>query len=106
LLDQSRRLNGNFRRSIVIDYSPDGYKAASSAHVVAADGDRKRMRNRVRKLSDMLAIEFVHGRMGIADLYWDSDEERLHDPADQGDSFSIEHVFSIRVRRLGSNLGS
>src|SRR5262249_5766471 len=106
LLDQSRRLNGNFRRAIMIDYSPEGYKAASTAHVVVADGDRKRMRNRVRNLSEMLAIEFVHGRMAIADLYWDRHEECLHDPAGHGDPVSIEHVFSIRVRRLGSSLAS
>jgi len=106
LLDQSRRLNGNFRRAMVIDYSPDGYKAASTAHVIAADGDRKRMRNRVRTLSEMLAIEFVHGRMGIVNLYWDNDEERLHDPTEPGDSLSIEHVFSIRVRRFSSRFGA
>ena len=102
LLDQSRRLNGNFRRAMVIDYSPEGYAAASCAHVIAADGDRKRMRNRVRKLSEMLAIEFVHGRMGIVNLYWDADEERLHDPAEPGHAFSIEHVFSMRVDRSTS----
>jgi hypothetical protein len=106
LLDQSRKLNGNFRRAMVIDYSPEGYMAASASHVIAADGDRKRMRNRVRKLSDMLAIEFVHGRMGIVSLYWDTDAERLHDPAEQVASLSIEHVLSMRVRRLASTLGS
>jgi hypothetical protein len=99
VLDQSRRLNGNFRRAIVMDYSPDGYSAASAAHVIAADGDRKRMRHRVRRLSEMLAIEFVHGRMGILNLYWDSGEKRLHDPAELQDSLSIEHVFSMDVRR-------
>src|SRR4029078_11541649 len=75
LLAQSRRLNGNFRRAMVIDYSAEGYTAASAVHVIAADGDRRRMRNRVRKLSQMLAIEFVHGRMGIPNLYWDANKE-------------------------------
>ena len=103
VVDQSRRLNGNFRRAMVIDYSPEGYSAASAAHVIAADGDRKRMRNRVRKLSEMLAIEFVHGRMGIVNLYWDTDEERLHDPAEPGHALSIEHVFSMRVHRSSSS---
>jgi hypothetical protein len=103
LLEQSRRLNGNFRRGMVIDYSRDGYTAASAAHVIAADGDRKRMRNRVQRLSQMLAIEFVHGRMGIMNLYWCADKATLHDPAEQGDSFSIEHVFSMRVRRSSSS---
>jgi hypothetical protein len=96
LLAQSRRLNGNFRRAIVIDYSAEGYTAASAAHVIVADGDRRRMRNRVRKLSQMLAIEFVHGRMGILNLYWDADQERLHDPLQPSDPPPIEHVFSIR----------
>ena len=96
LLAQSRRLNGNFRRAIVMNYSADGYTAASAAHVIAADGDRRRLRNRVRKLSQMLAIEFVHGRMGIPNLYWDADKERLHDPLEQADPLPIEHVFSIR----------
>ena len=96
LLAQSRRLNGNFRRAIVMDYSAEGYTAASAAHVIAADGDRRRMRNRVRKLSQMLAIEFVHGRMGILNLFWDADKERLHDPLEPSDPLPIEHVFSIR----------
>jgi len=96
LLAQSRRLNGNFRRAIVMDYSAEGYTAASATHVIAADGDRRRMRNRVRKLSQMLAIEFVHGRMGILNLYWDANKERLHDPLEQADPLPIEHVFSIR----------
>jgi hypothetical protein len=96
LLAQSRRLNGNFRRAIVMDCSAEGYTAASAVHVIAADGDRRRMRNRVRKLSQMLAIEFVHGRMGILNLYWDANKEWLHDPLEQADPLLIEHVFSIR----------
>jgi hypothetical protein len=100
LLDQARKLNGNFRRAIVIDYSPNGYGAASAAHVIAADGDRKRMRNRMRRLSDMLAIEFVHCRMGEMNLYWDSDNAILRDPSEHSESLSLDHVFSTRVRRL------
>ena len=79
-----------------MDYSAEGYTAASAAHVIVADGDRRRMRNRVRKLSQMLAIEFVHGRMGILNLYWDANKEGLHDPLEPAAPFPIEHVFSIR----------
>jgi hypothetical protein len=100
LLDQARKLNGNFRRAIIVDYSPNGYRAASAAHVIAADGDRKRMRNRIRTLSDMLAIEFVHCRMGVTNLYWDSDNAILRDPDGHSESLSLGHVLSTHVRRL------
>jgi hypothetical protein len=100
LLDQARKLNGNFRRAIVIDYSPNGYNAASATHVIAADGDRKRMRNRIRKLSDMLAIEFVHCRMGLMNLYWDFDNAILRDPIGHSKPLSVDHVLSTHVRRL------
>jgi hypothetical protein len=99
LLAQARRLNGNFRRAIVMDYSAEGYTAASAVHVIAADGDRRRMRTRVRKLSQMLAIEFVHGRMGNLYLNLDANKEGLHDPLEQADPLAIEHVFSIRCRK-------
>jgi hypothetical protein len=82
LLEEARKFSTNFRQAIVIDYSPSGYKAASAAHVAAANGDRKRLRQRMRKLSDVLAIDFVHGRMGVSG------------PVE----VEVSYVFSTRIR--------
>ena len=82
LLEEARKFSTNFRQAIVIDYSPTGYKAASAAHVAAANGDRKRLRQRMRKLSDILAIDFVHGRMGVPGPI----------------EVDVSYVFSTRIR--------
>ncbi len=99
LLDAARSLGPNFRRGIVIDYSPAGFSAACAAHVVAANADRKRLRQRMRKLSDMIGIDFVHGRMGLSGLYWDPDTASLYDPETGRSNVVINHVFLTRVQK-------
>jgi hypothetical protein len=86
LVDRARGVDGNFRRAVVIDYSSRGYYAASIAHVLAANGDRRRMRHRMRKLDEVLGIDFVHCRMGLAGV--DCSDLRLR------------HVLSTRIRRV------
>jgi hypothetical protein len=97
LVERARTLDGNFRRSVVIDYSAEGYHAASIAHVLAANGDRRRMRHRMRKLDEILGIDFVHCRMGLTGLYWDVQKATLMDPAGSGPDLRVKHVLSTVV---------
>lgn len=81
LKEQAALLSSNPHKAIVVDYSPNGYKACLAIHAAKANGDRHKLKSRqFRRLADLLGNDFLDCHIGLTDLYYDSDKEILFDP--------------------------
>ena len=63
---------------IVVDYRPGSYMAANGPDVLAAGGNRNKLKaNQARPLGDLLADEFVPCKLGAIGTRYDPEQEEL-----------------------------
>ena len=101
LFEQARSLVGQSDSAIVIDYSPEGYKAIPVREVIIADGNRERIRPEDDKsLAEVLGDEFVGCRRGDRGMYWEPETERLVVHGEETSDLLPEQLILNRIERL------
>lgn len=101
LLGQARDLLAQSPSAIVIDYSEKGYRAFAASDVVAANGNRRRIKARHNKpLAEVLGDEFVRCTRGDRGLRWEPEEERLIVGGERESEFIPQHFIGNKIERL------
>ena len=101
LLHQAQTLLMQSRSAIVISYSSRGYQAIAARDVVAADGNRRRVRRMANKsLAEVLGDEFVWCKRGDMGLYWEPERERLMVDSELASDFRPGRFIGTTIQRL------
>lgn len=100
LLDQVRQMERTGHSTIVIDFRPRAYLAVEAIDVVLAHGTRKRLRHgAIRKLGEVLGVDFLQCRIGVVGMFWDPKTEALYSQAEHRLDLLLGHVIHTVVRR-------
>jgi len=86
--------------SVVLNYRPDGFFAVPADLVYHADGDwRKLPPDSIRPLEVALAEEFLYCRLGVEDVFYDSDSKTLYYPSwvSPHKNMTYRHVITTKV---------
>jgi len=101
LLEQARDLLTQSPSAIVIDYSEKGYRAFAASDVVAANGNRRKIRHGNNKaLAQVLGDEFVGCTRGDLGLYWEPERERLIVSGETVSDLVPEQFIGTRIERM------
>jgi hypothetical protein len=79
LAEQARNMARTAHGGIVVDYTPNGYSACDIRDVIEFRGNRKAVNGagKMNRLGQVLAHDFLDCRVGVRDLYYDSDIKRF-----------------------------
>jgi hypothetical protein len=82
LTRQAKDMLNTVGGGIVIDYTPNGYKACEIAHVIETHGNRRAVdrAGHLEPLGQLLAHRFLDCQVGIQGLYYDDQNEKFLQP--------------------------
>jgi len=101
LREQAAQLADQPDKAIVVDYSPDGYRACSAVDAMRAEGNRRRLNSaQFKHLGEYLGEDFLRCRIGVIGLYYDPETETLFNPTESVTLEEGANVISTEVRRL------